>query len=48
VIVIAIELLALATLRSRFFHTRFLYSFASIALGGAIITGISAALGSAG
>jgi VIT1/CCC1 family predicted Fe2+/Mn2+ transporter len=48
VIVIAIELLALATLRWRFFHTRFLYSFASIALGGAIITGISAALGSAG
>jgi erythrin-vacuolar iron transport family protein len=48
VIVIAVELLVLATLRWRFFHTRFLYSFASIALGGAIITGISAALGSAG
>jgi VIT1/CCC1 family predicted Fe2+/Mn2+ transporter len=48
VIVIAIELLTLATLRWRFFQTRFLYSFASIALGGAIITGISAALGSAG
>jgi VIT1/CCC1 family predicted Fe2+/Mn2+ transporter len=48
VIVIAIELLVLATLRWRFFHTRFLTSFASIALGGAIITGIGAALGSAG
>jgi VIT1/CCC1 family predicted Fe2+/Mn2+ transporter len=48
VIVIAIELVVLATLRWRFFHTRFSSSFASIALAGAIITGISAALGSAG
>jgi VIT1/CCC1 family predicted Fe2+/Mn2+ transporter len=48
VIVITIELLSLAWLRWRFFQTRFLASFASIALGGAIITGLSAALGSAG
>jgi hypothetical protein len=48
VVVIAIELLVLALLRRRFFGTRFLYSFASIALGGAIITGISAAPGRAG
>jgi VIT1/CCC1 family predicted Fe2+/Mn2+ transporter len=48
VVVIAFELLALALIRWRFFETRFLYSFASIILGGAIIAGISAALGSAG
>jgi VIT1/CCC1 family predicted Fe2+/Mn2+ transporter len=47
-VVIGIELLVLAILRWRFFGTRFLYSFASIALGGAIITGLSAALGSTG
>jgi VIT1/CCC1 family predicted Fe2+/Mn2+ transporter len=47
VVVITIELLALAWLRWRFFQTRFLYSFASIALGGAIIAGLSATLGSA-
>jgi erythrin-vacuolar iron transport family protein len=34
-------------LRYRFFQTRFAASFASVALGGAIIAGISAALGSA-
>jgi erythrin-vacuolar iron transport family protein len=48
VVVIAVELVILAILRWRFFKTRFLLSFASIALGGAIITGVSAALGSAG
>jgi VIT1/CCC1 family predicted Fe2+/Mn2+ transporter len=48
VVVIAVELLALATLRWRFFKTPFLASFASIALGGAIIIGVSAALGTAG
>ena len=48
VIVIALELLTLAWLRWRFFETRFLYSFASVTLGGAIIAGLSAALGSAG
>jgi uncharacterized membrane protein len=48
IIVIAFELLALAWLRYRFFQTRFLYSFASVALGGAIIAGLSAVLGAAG
>jgi erythrin-vacuolar iron transport family protein len=47
VVVIGLELLALAWLRSRSFHTRFLYSFASVTLAGAIIAGLSAALGSA-
>ena len=47
VIVIAFELLALALIRWRFFHTGFLRSFASITLGGAIIAGVSAALGGA-
>jgi erythrin-vacuolar iron transport family protein len=47
VIVIAFELVSLAWIRYRFFQTRFLYSFASIALGGAIIAGVSALLGSA-
>jgi hypothetical protein len=45
---IAFELLTLALLRWRFFHTGFLRSFASVALGGAIIAAISAALGAAG
>lgn len=43
---IAFELLALAVLRWRFFGTGFLRSFASVTLGGAIIVGLSAALGS--
>ena len=47
VIVIAFELMSLALIRWRFFHTGFLGSFASIALGGAIIAAISAALGGA-
>ncbi len=47
VIVIALELVTLALIRWRFFQTGFLRSFASIALGGAIIAAISAALGSA-
>ena len=47
VIAIACELVALACLRWRFFGTGFLRSFASVALGGAIIAGISAALGGA-
>jgi hypothetical protein len=45
--VIAFELLTLAWLRSRFFATGFLSSFVSVTLGGAIIAGISAALGGA-
>jgi len=47
VIAIAFELVALATIRWRFFHTGFARSFASVTLGGAIIAAISAALGSA-
>jgi VIT1/CCC1 family predicted Fe2+/Mn2+ transporter len=45
VIVIAFELVTLAGLRWRFFRTGFLRSFASVALGGAIIASLSAALG---
>ena len=44
---IVFELLSLALIRWRFFHTGFLRSFASVALGGAIIAGVSAALGAA-
>jgi VIT1/CCC1 family predicted Fe2+/Mn2+ transporter len=44
-VTVAFELTALAWLRWRFFGTRFLASFASVALGGAIIAGLSAALG---
>jgi hypothetical protein len=47
VIVIAFELVGLALIRWRFFHTGFVRSFASIGLGGAIIGAISAALGGA-
>jgi VIT1/CCC1 family predicted Fe2+/Mn2+ transporter len=47
VVVIALELLTLAWIRSRFFGTGFLGSFVSVALGGAIIVAISAALGGA-
>jgi VIT1/CCC1 family predicted Fe2+/Mn2+ transporter len=46
VVTIAVELTTLALLRWRFFHTGFASSFASVAVGGAIIAGISAALGS--
>ncbi len=48
VITVTLELLALAFIRARFFHTRFLPSFASVTLGGAIIAALSAALGAAG
>jgi len=47
IVVVAFELVALAAIRWRFFKTPFLQSFASIALGGVIIVGISAALGGA-
>jgi len=47
IVVVAIELLVLAVLRNRLFHTSFLSSLASVTLGGAIIVGISVALGSA-
>jgi len=43
--VIALELLALAWIRRRFFGTSFLSSFASVTIGGAVIAGVSAALG---
>ena len=42
---IAFELVSLAWIRWRFFHIGFLRSFVSIAIGGAIIAGVSAALG---
>jgi len=45
--VIAAELLALAWIRRRFFATGFLSSFLSIAIAGAIIATVSAALGAA-
>jgi erythrin-vacuolar iron transport family protein len=44
-VVIALELLALAWIRRRFFGTGFLSSFISVTLGGAIIATISAVLG---
>jgi erythrin-vacuolar iron transport family protein len=45
VITVALELVALAWIRARFFQTGFLRSVASVSLGGAIIATISAALG---
>jgi erythrin-vacuolar iron transport family protein len=42
---IAFELVTLAWIRWRFFETSFLRSFVSIAIGGVIIAGVSAALG---
>ena len=48
IIMVGVELLALSWIRWRFFKTGFLRSFVSITLGGAIIVGISAAIGSAG
>jgi erythrin-vacuolar iron transport family protein len=47
VAVIAFELLTLSWIRTRFFGTRFLASFVSVTLGGAIIVAVSAALGGA-
>jgi erythrin-vacuolar iron transport family protein len=45
IIVVAVELLTLAWLRWRFFHTGFVRSLVSVAGGGAIIAGLSAVLG---
>jgi len=45
--VVAFELLALALLRWRFFETSFARSFATVTIGGAVIAGVSAALGTA-
>ena len=42
---IAFELITLAWIRWRFFNTGFLRSFVSVAIGGAIIASVSAALG---
>jgi VIT1/CCC1 family predicted Fe2+/Mn2+ transporter len=47
VAVVGFELVGLAWLRWRFFHTNFLRSFATVTLGGMLIAGISAALGAA-
>jgi hypothetical protein len=47
IVVVAVELLALAVLRQRFFHASFAASLASVTLGGALIVAISVALGSA-
>jgi erythrin-vacuolar iron transport family protein len=47
VAVVAFELVGLAGLRWRFFHTGFLRSFATVTLGGTVIAAISAALGAA-
>jgi VIT1/CCC1 family predicted Fe2+/Mn2+ transporter len=47
VVVVAFELVALAYLRWHFFETSFARSFASVTLAGAVIAGVSAALGSA-
>jgi VIT1/CCC1 family predicted Fe2+/Mn2+ transporter len=48
VITVTFELLVLAWIRSRFFHTGFLRSAASVTLGGVIIAVVSAALGAVG
>ena len=45
--VVALELVVLAWLRWRFFDTSFARSFASVTIGGAVIAGVSAALGTA-
>jgi VIT1/CCC1 family predicted Fe2+/Mn2+ transporter len=47
IVVVAVELLALAVLRERLFHASFAASLASVTLGGALIVAISVALGSA-
>jgi VIT1/CCC1 family predicted Fe2+/Mn2+ transporter len=46
-IVVAFELVALAWIRFRFFRTSFVTSLGYITLGGAVIAGVGAALGSA-
>ena len=47
IVVVGFELVTLAWLRWRFFDTSFSRSFASITLGGVVIAGVSAALGTA-
>lgn len=46
VAVVACELVALAWLRWRYFETSFVRSFSFVTLGGVVIAGVSAALGS--
>jgi erythrin-vacuolar iron transport family protein len=45
VVIVTVELLLLAGLRYRFFHTSFLRSFFSVTVGGMIIATVSALLG---
>jgi hypothetical protein len=45
IFVVAAELLTLAYLRHKFFHTGFARSFVAVAVGGAIIASLSAGLG---
>jgi erythrin-vacuolar iron transport family protein len=45
IVVVAVELLLLGWLRHRFFKTSFVRSFVSVTVGGALIAGLSAALG---
>jgi erythrin-vacuolar iron transport family protein len=45
IVVVAVELLTLAWLRHKFFQTSFARSFLAVAVGGAIIASLSAALG---
>jgi erythrin-vacuolar iron transport family protein len=47
ILVVAFELVVLAFLRMRFFHTSFTTSLVNVTLAGVIIVGASAALGSA-
>ena len=47
IVVVAFELVVLAALRWRFFETSFASSFLSVTIGGAVIAGVSAALGTA-
>jgi VIT1/CCC1 family predicted Fe2+/Mn2+ transporter len=47
IVVVAVELIALATLRAVAFRTSFGRSFLSVAVGGAVIVGLSALLGAA-
>lgn len=44
-VVVALELVALAVLRARFFATRFTTSLAAVSLAGAVIVAVSATLG---
>ena len=45
IVVVAVELVVLAALRSIFFRTSFASSFVSVTLGGVIIASISSGLG---